>query len=448
MAQQASRSRPDRLVGRACMSASPTSTTLNPERKTTGHLPPRSHPLGDTPGSSPAAAPPGRRHAWRDVALLNAISFALQLAHMGILYPLMGIWLEERGMAAGQIGLVLGSVWAGMLVGNLLTPHLLAHANARTVAMASSLLSAVIALAMPLVNPTLLLAWVAVATGFGFAVGLRWISVEGWLLPLIDGPLRARLISIHETMIYAAQALGPAILGGLSSMKGAAFYAAAGVAAFAVLPLALADKPAAGPSAPRNGRRPIALVRDMWRARRADPSVSVGLLSGVIDGALFGMLSVHLLRAGFTAGETASLLALFGLGGLLSQIPLGWMADRQGSAVAGSWLGWTGIAGAALLAWPGSLGAIGIGISLLGALAACGLSLATIVAAEHAERTAGDVVVAISRVSIAFTLGSSLGPLIAGVAIDAMPAVALPGMTVIGCLGLLQWSRARRPAST
>lgn len=433
---------------RACTSAPPTSTPLNPQRKTTGHLPPRSHPLGDTPGNAPAASPPGRRHAWRDVALLNAISFALQLSHMGILYPLIAIWLEARGMAAGHIGLVLGSVWAGMLVGNLLTPQLLAHINARTVAVASSLLSAAIAVAMPQVHAGFVLGWVAVAAGFGFAVGQRWISVEGWLLLLIDGPLRARLISIHETMIYAAQALGPALIGALSSMKGAAFYAAAGLAALALLPLALADKPAAGHSAARQGRRPSALVRDMWRARRADPAVSVGLLSGVLDGALFGLLSVHLLRGGFTTSETAFLLALFGVGGLLSQIPLGWMADRHGSAAAGSWLGWTGIVGAALLAWPRSLAAIGVGVGLLGALAACGLSLATIVAAEHARRTAGDVVVAITRVSIAFTMGSCLGPLVAGFAIDAMPAVALPGMTVIGCLGLLQWSRARRPAST
>lgn len=63
------------------------------------------------------------------------------------------------------------------------------------------------------------------------------------------------------------------------------------------------------------------------------------------------------------------------------------------------------------------------------------------------QRTGGDGVVAISRVSIAFTMGSCLGPLVAGFAIDAMPAVALPGMTVIGCLGLLQRSRARRLAS-
>lgn len=44
-------------------------------------------------------------------------------------------------------------------------------------------------------------------------------------------------------------------------------------------------------------------------------------------------------------------------------------------------------------------------------------------------------------------MGSCLGPLVAGFAIDAMPAIALPGMTVIGCLGLLQWSRGRRLAS-
>lgn len=58
------------------------------------------------------------------------------------------------------------------------------------------------------------------------------------------------------------------------------------------------------------------------------------------------------------------------------------------------------------------------------------------------------MVVAISRVSIRVKMGSCVGLLVARFAIDAMPAVALPDMTVIGCLGLLQWSRARRPANT
>lgn len=384
----------------------------------------------------------GCKYAWRDIGWLNAVSFALQLSHMGVLYPLIAIWLDAQGMSAAHIGLVLGSVWAGMLIGNTVTPHLLAHVNARTVAMTSCALSAGLALVMPQIHASSVFGWVAAATGFGFCVGLRWISVEGWLLLLVDGPLRARLISIHETMIYAAQALGPVIISGLSSLKGAAFQAAAALAAWAVLPLALAARPSVR-SATSGGRSPLALVRDMWRARRSDPSISVGILSGVIDGALFGMLSVHLLRAGYSDSETASMLTIFGLGGLLSQLPLGCTADRHGASAAGSLLGCTGIAGALLLLASASTDAIRIGVGLLGALAACGLSLATIVAAEHAKREAGDVVVAVSRVSIAFTMGSCFGPLGAGFAIDATPTYALPAMTVLSCLGLLLWSRSQ-----
>jgi MFS family permease len=187
------------------------------------------------------------------------------------------------------------------------------------------------------------------------------------------------------------------------------------------------------------GRQPLALLQGLWSARRTDPSIMLGLLSGVIDGALFGMLSVHLLRAGWGASDTAWMLTVFGLGGLLSQLPLGWLTDRCGVSRAAAVMAYLGTVGAALL-WLATPLGMGLAVAVLGALAACGLTLSTIAATAHARQTDGDMVVAISRVSMAFTGGSAMGPLVAGFAMDVSARFALPLITVAGCLGLMRWS--------
>lgn len=390
-----------------------------------------------------ASAPAGR---WRNVALLNGVSGISHLAQFGVLYPLLALWLDMQGMPAGRIGVVVASVWPGMLLGNLLTPLLLTAWNARAVALGSCAGTALLASLLPQLNVSQFAGWVGAAATFGFLVGLRWVSVEGWVFELITGPLKGRLIAVHETVIYAAQALGPALIAAVGLLDVTAFMVASAIAAAAVLPLLLTTGPPASAHVGTAARQPLRVLEGMWQARRSDPSMALGLLSGCIDGALLGMLSVHLIHAGHEPVATALMLVVFGVGGLLSQLPLGWLADRRGLRYATRATAWVGIAGVLLLLSSTGPG-VWVGAALLGALAANGLTLSTNSATEHASRTSGDMVVAISRVSIAFTIGSGLGPVATGYAVELSARYALPAITAAGCLGLLALGRiARRSA--
>jgi predicted MFS family arabinose efflux permease len=396
-------------------------------------------PVPHAAASAASLAPAGR---WRNVALLNGVSGLSQLAQFGVLYPLLAMWLDSHGMPAHRIGVVVASVWPGMLLGNLLTPVLSTRLTARVVALGSCVGTALLALVLPLIHASQFVGWVSAAAGFGFLVGLRWVSVEGWVFGLIEGPLRGRLIAVHETIIYAAQALGPVLIAAVGLLESTTFILASAIAAAAVLPLLLTSHSPRLTLVGTADRRPLRLLVGMWHARRSDPSMALGLLSGIIDGALLGMLSVHLIRAGQNAVAASLMLAVFGMGGLLSQIPLGWLCDRRGLKYATRVTALIGLAGVLLLVLSTGFG-VSVGVALLGALAANGLTLSTNSATEHARKTNGDMIVAISRVSIAFTIGSGLGPVAAGYAIGLSAQYALPAITTAGCLGLWVWANSR-----
>src|SRR5699024_11008321 len=54
------------------------------------------------------------------------------------------------------------------------------------------------------------------------------------------------------------------------------------------------------------------------------------LLYGYMEAAMNSNFPIYGLRIGFTSNEIATLLPFFGLGGLILQLPLGYLSDRYG----------------------------------------------------------------------------------------------------------------------
>jgi predicted MFS family arabinose efflux permease len=147
------------------------------------------------------------------------------------------------------------------------------------------------------------------------------------------------------------------------------------------------------------------------------------------------MISIYLVKQGFDERQTALMLSVFGLGGLLSQLPLGWISDRHGLTRATKISAWIGAAGILLVLFDNHV-LIWTGVGLLGVLSACGLTLSVIAATEHSARHSTNIVVAVARVSIVFSLGSAAGPAAAGVCMDYFGPLALPLLTALSCVAL------------
>ncbi len=96
----------------------------------------------------------------------------------------------------------------------------------------------------------------------------------------------------------------------------------------------------------------------------------------------------------------------------------------------------TGIAGALML-WSGRAWLHWPAVFLLGAVAGCLLTLAIIAGTEQAAHENKNMSVAMSEISIAFTVGTIIGPVVTGAAMDNFGLWTFPALTLLLCGAIL-----------
>ncbi|MGB8338941.1 MAG: MFS transporter [Burkholderiales bacterium] len=369
------------------------------------------------------------------IIALNAVSGIAQLSQMGIVYPLVALWLADRQVSASEIGLVGSLLWTGMLLGILFAPHLMYASKARTIVIFGCIGSGLAALAMPWIPPDMILAWCSASVIFGFGIGLRWIGNESWLYSIISGAQRGKVVGIHETLIHLGQVIGPLLIAGIGIASANIFYLGAMVAMAAVMPLLWANIPMQ--TSPQHKPVPahhflLEMVKDMKHIF----GIRIGYIAGVVDGVLFGMLAVYEVNNGATTERAALVMTVFGIGGLLASAPLGWMSDKHGVIIASATGALTGIVASVML-WSGAAWLHWPAVFLLGAVAGCLLTIAIIAGTEQAAKEQKNMGSAMSEISISFTIGTIIGPVMAGAVMDAWGLWTFPALTLLLCFAVL-----------
>ena len=381
---------------------------------------------------------------WPAIAALTTVSALSQIGQFGIGFMVLPVWLAQRGLDAPRAGLFSASQWTGMLAGLLIAPWLVERIGAkRTVSL--GLAATVVAFAT--MNALWWPLWLVPGLLTGLGIGLRWIANETWLYRLVPAESSGRIVGVHEALIATAGVIGPALAvwcavdGRITFAAGAAFTFAA------ALPLWLTasdDKPSAVKPA-----RP-ARTDSAAKSLSIGPMVSLGMVvvaaGGIGDGALYGLFPLFADSHGLSTTQTATLLTLFGVGGMALQFPVGWFADRAGLAAtvivcaALSTLAICGFALAAPASWLADASAL-----LLGGMNSAYITLGMVAAAcsDKAALTRN-----MRLVSLTFTASSIVGPLIAGFAMKARGSDMLlwqlaitSGALVVYTLGLREGRR-------
>lgn len=377
--------------------------------------------------------------AWRAVAALNAVSALAQIGQYGIAFVLYPLALQARGLPAWQIGAVSSAIWVGMLLGLVTAPRLVARFGYGAAVGTGLGLSSLALLMTPALPIT---AWALAAAICGVGLGWRWIGNETWLYGIVASASRGRIVGLHEALISIAAVAGPALIALLGVVDHAAFAAAAFFSAVAAAPLWWA-RGSRLPLPARRPRRPwtAARLRSTSRAFLSLGAVMAGV-GGLIEGALLGLFPVYAAERGLDTAQTAWLLSIFGLGAMLLQLPLGWMADAYGLRRS-AWLAALTVAACALILSVGRPGDVAFAVLMLllgGALAGF-LTLGLIAAAKTTDPA--QLADEVSRVSIAFTGLSVLGPLLAGALASAaggrslMVFVCVAALVLSGLIGKL-----------
>jgi len=359
---------------------------------------------------------PERRIDWRTIIALNAVSVLSQFGQFGIGIVVLPLWLAQHGLNAAQLGGFASAEWLGMLMGLAVAPRLNSQLGHRIV-IAIGLLVSIIGFAV-IPNSSWPI-WLPAAALIGLGMGLRWIGLEPWLYRIAPSNARGRLVGFHETLLGLAPIITP-ILTEWAGIDGSAlFELGIAFACSALLPLLIARPPLdESAESPASSTQGSPLVRNNMLAL----GVIVAVIAGITEASFSALFPIFGAGRSLSTEQMATLLSVFGVGGLLLQYLTGWLADHRGLAFATLVCAASTVLFAVIAALP--LGFIGFAITIfaLGGTITAFLTL-SIIAATSAGN--GDLSVSVRRVSMAYTASSIFGPLIAGVAMKSLGSEAL-----------------------
>ena len=344
--------------------------------------------------------------------LLGLISAQIAL---GIMTPLIPLLLLRVGASSPEIGMVASSYYIGFLAGALLCDrivmrvgHIRAFAVFAALAADASLLLVFSAVAWQVAGLRLLI---------GFASSGMFLVVESWLNDRSDASTRGRVFGAYLVASWGASALGPLVLSVVRASP--EMFVLVGIAfATAVLPMALTRQtnPAVHPQAH------FAFAK-LYRA--SPVGMACCLASGLINGAYYSLVPVYLERQGYGSESVAEFISAAMIAGLLVQYPIGVVSDRIGRrpvmlAVVGAGF----VLSVAFALFGGSaLGlAMGLGFGLAGMTAPL-YGLGAGQTNDRMER--GEYVAASGGLLFTWSLGSTVGPGLAGVVMGRLGPAGL-----------------------
>ncbi len=339
------------------------------------------------------------------IVALNAVSTLAQIGQFGLAITLLPIALEAKKATPDFIGTTSSAFWLGMLFGLLVAGKLTRQFGYRSTVILGLILSAISFILMPMLNWHW---WTLPSAAIGFGMGLRWIANETWLYRLAPEHARGRVVGIHETLIGLASIIGPLIIVAVGATKPSAFWAGAMILILAIPLLFVADSlPAVDKNA--MGEQPINRHYNLilWLGFGG----LIAGLGGWMEGGLVALLPVYSADIGLASTAAAWLFTLFGIGAMLCQFPVGWLADHKGVLWTAKLCALIGVIAVAV-AFAANLTALAMAVFLLGGITAGLLTLGMIWAAQHG--TGAALTNKVRQVSIVYTCLSAAGPFVAG----------------------------------
>jgi len=257
-------------------------------------------------------------------AIINswALLFGLFLLQMGngLQGTVLGVRGDAEGYSSTTLGLVMAAYFLGFLGGAQTTPWLLRRVgHVRVFAALASLISAAFILYAAIVHPA---AWFLLRLMIGFCLSGVYVVAESWLNDSATNENRGQTMSAY----LSAQMLGIVVAQGLLNVADPGgydlFVIMSVVVSVSIIPILLSSSPV-----------PVFEVTrrmSLGRLFRTSPLGCVGMfLLGTVFACLFGMASVYAAGQGMTNVQISIFIGAIYVGGMVCQIPIGWISDRM-----------------------------------------------------------------------------------------------------------------------
>jgi len=334
---------------------------------------------------------------------------------MGLMYPLLSLTMEKRGISAAWIGYNSAMQPVGIALAVFVVPTLVRRFGAKAAGVGTALLTAAVVLAYPIFP--VFWWWFGLRIVHGFLVGALFAISEAWVVRFAEGPYRSRLLALYVSVLAASFGGGPFMIsligieGVLPFLIGAAVLLVATIPIFFVRDDAIDGADEDALSALSFARKAPALI------------VAVGLFA-LIDAANLSFLPVYGVKKGMDQETAAMALTAFVVGNTVLQFPIGWLADHfpKRMVMAGCCV----ITALACAMIPLSFGSWVLW-PILTVAGAASAGIYTVALAELGERFSGhELVTGTASFATTWGLGAIVGSLLAGWSIEVFGPDGLP----------------------
>ena len=326
----------------------------------------------------------------------------------GILGPLIPLLLVEQHVATSSIGMVASAHSAGFLLGSIFCQRIIPRLGHGRAFVVFAVLAADAILLMALWQSAL--GWAVLRACQGAAYAGLCIIAESWLNARADNASRGRVFALYMIASWGGGMLGPVVLSLVA--PSVLLIVGAGMAyATALLPVALIQPP----SPQSNAHARMGLLALL---RISPVGLACGLSAGLANSSFHALTPVYLQNLGHSAASVGMFAVGANLAGLLIQMPAGMLSDRIGRRPVAlmSLLSAGAMAVGFLLAGSAPLPVLlGLGAALSG-LAAPLYGLGAGLTNDRLD--SGDAVAAAGALLISWSVGATIGPAVAGMAME------------------------------
>jgi MFS family permease len=384
------------------------------------------------PGHGSDAAT-GTAERWRGLAaaISSVTVFGIGI---GIVLPLLSLLLEARGTDATLTGLNAASTFIGVILGPMLTPSLVRRLGIRVFLLACLGLDIGLFLLMKPLDS--LVAWMVLRLLLGIVGSAIFTATEAWINLLAGDQERGRVIGLYAASLSGGFGVGPLLLSLTGTEGWTPFLAVSALSAAAGLPLL-----AIGNSTHRLGREPAGNPLAIFA--RAPFIIFAAALFGFYESALMALLPVWGVRVGLGERAAAASLTAIYFGAIALQVPIGWLSDKLTRLTALRLCALVALLGAGLtLLLGGAVVPLFIALFIWGGFATGIYPVALSMAGERFR--GAELVTVNAAIVIAYGLGSLVGPVLGGAAMDLWNPQGLLALVTMLFAGLLALTLARR----
>ncbi|MEM8787234.1 MAG: MFS transporter [Pseudomonadota bacterium] len=255
------------------------------------------------------------RHSW---ALF--LGLLLLMIGNGLQGTLLGLRGAIEGFSAATMSYVMAAYFLGFLIGSRLTPHMIRRVgHVRVFAALASLISAAFILYAALPHP---ISWGLMRLLVGLCFSGVYVVCESWINGNATNDTRGQALSLYVVIQMVGIISAQGLLNVADAGQYTLFVAMSVLVSVSFAPILLS----ASPAPVFETTKPMSL-RALFNA---SPLGMVGtFLLGGVFAAMFGMAPVFATEVQLTTAQTSIFVAAIYTGGMLLQVPIGWLSDRM-----------------------------------------------------------------------------------------------------------------------